>query len=50
MQDKVTKKNGASNDDEDCGFLEEDEVEEHDAALSSPSKGGKWLTNAVSHI
>ena len=50
MQDKATKKNGPSNDDEDCDFLEEDEQEERDAALSSPSKGGKRLTNAVSHI
>ena len=50
VKDNVaTKKKPASNDNMSCGFLEKDKMEEHDAALSSPIKGKKWLTNAVSH-
>ena len=46
----VTKKEPTSDDNMSCGFLEEDETEERDAALSSPIKGKKQLTNAVSHM
>ena len=46
----VTKKEPTSDDNMSCGFLEEDETEERDAALSSPIKGKKRLTNAVSHM
>jgi len=31
------------------GFLEEDEAAEHEAALSSPVKGGQYLSNKVIH-
>jgi hypothetical protein len=33
-----------------CGFLEEEEEGEREAALSSPVKGKKMLNSSVSHI